>query len=72
MDPATGELVPLYNPRTDEWSVHFGWNEDRTLIIGITATGRATVERLSLNRLGIVNLRRLLMASVSQGEPRGE
>jgi hypothetical protein len=34
--------------------------EDDTLIIGLTPTGRATVEKLQLNRLGVVNLRRVL------------
>jgi len=38
------------------------WNEDFTLIIGLTPTGRATVETLQLNREGLVNLRRLLYA----------
>ncbi len=39
-------------------------NENFTLIIGITATGRATVKTMRLNRSGVLNLRRiLLMAS---------
>ena len=23
LDPRSGELVPLFNPRTDEWQIHF-------------------------------------------------
>lgn len=35
--------------------------EKYTLVIGRTPTGRATVEKLQLNREGVVNLRRLLV-----------
>jgi hypothetical protein len=52
--------VPLYHPRRHRWEDHFGWSEDFTRIIGLTPTGRATVEALLLNRSGVVNLRRLL------------
>lgn len=63
-DPVTGEIAPLYNPRQHKWSDHFIWNEDFTLIIGITMIGRVTVETLQLNREGLINLRRVLyMAS---------
>ncbi len=60
-DPVTGERVPLFHPRRDRWSDHFAWNEDCTLMLGLTLTGRATVEKLDLNRPGVVNLRRLLL-----------
>ena len=60
VDPLTGEFVPLYHPRRDHWLDHFGWDEDYTLVVGLTPTGRATVEKLKLNRKGVVNLRRLL------------
>lgn len=49
VDPKTGESVPLYNPRTQDWATYFAWSEDGTRIIGQTAVGRATVEALSLN-----------------------
>jgi len=61
-DPVTGDMVPLYHPRRQRWRDHFAWNEDFTLIIGLTPTGRATVETLWLNREGLVNLRRILYA----------
>lgn len=59
-DPVSGDLVPLYHPRNQQWSDHFAWNDDFSLIIGLTATGRATVETLQINREGVVNLRRVL------------
>lgn len=60
IDPITGEIAPLYHPRQQKWSDHFSWNEDFSLIIGITTIGRVTVETLQLNREGLVNLRRVL------------
>jgi hypothetical protein len=59
-DYLTGKQVKLFNPRQTLWSEHFSWSEDFTEIIGITPTGRATVETLKLNRRGLVNLRRAL------------
>lgn len=61
-DPATGEVVPLYHPRQQKWSDHFSWSNDFSLIIGLTPTGRVTVETLQLNRAGLVNLRQVLYA----------
>jgi hypothetical protein len=60
VDPVTGVTVPLYHPRQHTWTEHFAWNENATIILGKTPTGRATVERLRLNRPGVVNLRRVL------------
>ena len=59
-DPITGKNASLYHPRKEEWNDHFAWNEDFTLIIGITPTGRATVNALNLNREGLVNFRSVL------------
>jgi 5-methylcytosine-specific restriction endonuclease McrA len=60
IDPIAGSLVPLYHPRQQAWTDHFVWSEDFTQMIGITPTGRATIERLNLNREGVVNLRAVL------------
>ena len=60
IDPVTGEIVSLYNPRRNQWGEHFAWSEDYSLLIGLTPVGRATVEKLHLNREGVVNLRRIL------------
>lgn len=54
-------MAPLFHPRVDRWSHHFAWNENYTLILGLTPTGRATVEKLQLNRSGLINLRRVLV-----------
>jgi HNH endonuclease len=59
-NPVDGEMVQLYHPRRDQWKNHFTWNDDYTLIIGLTSIGRATVQTLNLNREGLVNLRRIL------------
>lgn len=64
-DPLRGEIVPLFHPRRDDWIEHFVWSEDWTRIVGLTPIGRATVEKLRLNRPELVNLRRVLRA---QGE----
>jgi hypothetical protein len=49
VDPQTGRSVPLFNPRSDAWVIHFGWDNTQTRIVGKTAQGRATVEALNLN-----------------------
>jgi len=60
LDPLTREMVPLFDPRKDDWADHFSWSPDSTHIIGLTPGGRATVARLRLNRQGLVNARALL------------
>lgn len=62
-DTLTGRIVSVFHPRREYWQDHFEWSTDLTLIIGLTPTGRATVEALHLNRPGVVNLRRLLIAT---------
>ncbi len=49
VDPETGEIVPLFNPRTQVWSEHFRWSDDALRIIGLTPSGRATVIALHLS-----------------------
>ncbi|MCE7989410.1 MAG: HNH endonuclease [Caldilinea sp. CFX5] len=56
-DPQTGELAPLFNPRTQRWHDHFAWNRDSTHIQTLTATGRATLAALQLNRPLLVRAR---------------
>jgi len=57
-DPESGEQVPLFNPRRQDWHGHFCWSEDGTLIVGRTACGRATVVALRLNNKHLVRARR--------------
>jgi hypothetical protein len=49
LDPLSGTSVPLYNPRQDNWAEHFVWSMDRKVLMGRTATGRATVAFLDMN-----------------------
>ena len=59
LDPESGELVNLFNPRTQKWAEHFEWVEEGEKIIGLTPVGRATVVALSLNRPVVVIARKL-------------
>jgi hypothetical protein len=61
LDPLTGEIVPLFNPRQQHWEEHFAWTAAGDYIIGQTAIGRATVAALKLNRPLMVRARRLWM-----------
>lgn len=61
-DPISELAAPLFHPREQEWEAHFAWSDDFTIIVGLTPTGRATVIALQLNRIGGVNLRRVLYA----------
>jgi hypothetical protein len=47
IDPNTGSVVPLFDPRHDQWEQHF--RTERTLIMGKTPVGRATVRLLRMN-----------------------
>lgn len=58
-DPRTSRRVRLFNPRLDVWKKHFRWSPTKTLIIGRTAIGRATVIALHLNRETLVRARRI-------------
>jgi hypothetical protein len=58
-DPLTGELVPLFNPRTDVWRDHFEWRG--ATLVGKTKSGRASIELLQINRQERVEHRRLLI-----------
>ncbi|HXD88463.1 MAG TPA: HNH endonuclease signature motif containing protein [Urbifossiella sp.] len=57
-DPKTHVLVPLFHPRRESWERHFRWTRAWRLM-GRTATGRATITALSMNREAIVRIRRL-------------
>jgi hypothetical protein len=59
-DPQTGRTVPLFNPCRQRWPRHFAWSADFLQIVGRTATGRATIDALHLNRPELLNLRRIL------------
>jgi hypothetical protein len=54
-DPETGEIVHLFNPRSQLWAEHFRWEGIR--VVPLTATGRATVAALAMNRPVILAIR---------------
>jgi hypothetical protein len=54
-DLQTGEIVTIFNPRQQTWKEHFRW--DGVNVVGLTATGRATVEALDLNRAAMLAIR---------------
>jgi hypothetical protein len=60
-DPLTGENEPLFHPRSQQWSEHFGLNIETAEIVGLTPAGRATVEALSMISHHAVATRRLLI-----------
>ncbi|MFB2974151.1 HNH endonuclease [Aerosakkonema sp. BLCC-F183] len=54
-DAETGEVVPIFNPRQQVWKEHFRW--DGVRVVGLTATGRATIEALNMNRAIMLAIR---------------
>lgn len=57
IEEESGAEVFLFNPRIDYWEEHFIWSTDALTIIGLTATGRATITALTFNRQRIINIR---------------
>jgi hypothetical protein len=58
IDPTSGERVPLFNPRTQQWLDHFAWSEDGVYVIGQTPCGRASVDAIQLNNEYVVMARK--------------
>ena len=58
-DRHSGEIVPFFNPREDDWNKHFRFLPNWR-IEGRTASGRATLSALGMNRPAIVAIRRRL------------
>jgi hypothetical protein len=59
IDPDSGTMVELFNPRTHDWHEHFSWLGPR--IQGLTPIGRATCELLDMNGPVRIALRRLIL-----------
>jgi hypothetical protein len=55
VDPKTKRIVPLFHPRRHKWSRHFRW--DGPVLVGRSATGRATVIALKINLEHRIDLR---------------
>jgi hypothetical protein len=62
IDPTSGDVVRLFDPRRQEWKEHFQWTEAGDRIVGLTPTGRATVVALRLNRPSLVQARQAWVA----------
>jgi len=61
VDPQTQMPVPLFNPREHRWNEHFTADETTGAMLGLTTTGRATVDCLKMNRYAQLTARRLWM-----------
>lgn len=59
LDPNSGELTRLFNPRTDTWTEHFALRS--ALILGQTDVGRTTIEVLQMNHPDYLALRESLI-----------
>ena len=59
IDAVTGELVGLFNPRTQRWFEHF--RLDGAYIVPLTAVGRVTEKLLRFNLPSRVEVRALLI-----------
>ena len=55
IDPDSGVMVALFNPRQDVWTDHFVLRHGH--IVGLTSTGRATARLLNMNAARRVELR---------------
>jgi hypothetical protein len=55
VDPQTNDLVPLFDPRRDNWIDHFAWADYS--MIPLTAIGRATIQALDLNHSRRIRIR---------------
>lgn len=55
VDPSSGALATLFNPRHESWPEHFRWRGFG--IDGVGPTGRATVDALGMNRPLMVAIR---------------
>ncbi len=57
LDPSSGEIVRLFDPRRQVWHEHFSWTAEGDRVVGLTPVGRATVVALNLNRPSLVKAR---------------
>lgn len=69
-DPLTGQLVPFFNPREQDWRDHFSYAEG--MIIPLSAEGRVTAKLLRFNDDERIAERRLLADLGSYRAPSGQ
>jgi len=60
IDPDSGEVVRLFNPREAAWEEHFALRG--ALLVGLTPSGRAAVHVLAMNHELRLNVREELIA----------
>lgn len=60
LDPSSGEIILLFNPRLQIWAEHFALNSAR--IEGITSIGQATARLLMFNTSTRLLSRQVLIA----------
>ena len=63
LDSDTGEIIRLFNPRTDDWNYHFRWRGPT--LIGLTPLARGTIETLRINHPDAIASRAAL---ITEGE----
>ena len=66
IDPLTRQITILFNPRIQIWHEHFKW--DTAVLVGLTPTGRTTIEVMQINAIDRIRLRQSLLA---EGLPAG-
>jgi hypothetical protein len=54
--------VELFHPQRDSWHDHFTWNDDGSELHGQSASSRATIAALRMNRPQLVRTRRIWTA----------
>lgn len=59
IDPETGDIVPLYHPRKDQWHEHFQIKD--ALIIALSSKARVTIRLLQLNQQDRIEEREYLL-----------
>lgn len=59
IDPKSRRMVSLYNPRRQIWGKHFRWRG--AVLLGLTPSGRATIEVLAINDPNAIAVRLALM-----------
>ena len=60
IDPQSGKLIRIFDPRKQRWSDHFAWSGAR--LTGLTEVGRTTIRVLEMNSEDRVQLRLALQS----------
>jgi hypothetical protein len=55
IDPETGQIIALFNPRKDQWADHFAFALARSPRPGIEIRGQTPIGRTTVRVLGMNN-----------------